>query len=132
MGSAVKIIEDNSLQVFPDGYAFNVRLNWYRSLPVSSVEKLAVTLDGEPVPVDQIRFEINNRSFRFEELEDQVEEFWFVQDSLRLHILQPGKVAVGESHRNRARAVPDQYFPWYLHPGCPIRLHGAYFRRDPF
>ncbi len=98
MGSAVKIIEENSLQVLPDGYSFNVRLNWYRSLPISSLVKIAITLDGEPVPSDQIRFEINNRVFRFEELGDQVEEFWFVQDSLRLHILQPGKVAVGESH----------------------------------
>ena len=79
MGSAVKIIEENSLQVFPDGYSFNVRLNWYRSLPISSLVKIAITLDSEPVPSDQIRFEINNRVFRFEELGDQVEEFWFVR-----------------------------------------------------
>ncbi len=98
MGSAVKIIEDNSLQVLPDGYSFNVRLNWYRSLPASSVNQLAISLDGEPVPSELIRFEVNQKSFRIEELEDQVEEFWFVQDSARLHILQPGKVAVGESH----------------------------------
>ncbi len=98
MGSAVKIIEDNSLQVAPDGYTFNVRLNWYRSLPVSSVEKLTITLDGEAVPAEQIRFEINHRQFRLEELENQVEEFWFVQDSARLRVLQPGEVAVGETH----------------------------------
>jgi len=98
MGAAVKIIEENSLQVLQDGYAFNIRLNWYRSLPVSSVEKLAITIDGEPVPAENIRFEINNRQFRLDELENQVEEFWFVQDSARLHVLQAGKVAVGETH----------------------------------
>lgn len=98
MGAAVKIIEDNSLQVIPDGYTFNIRLNWYRSLPVSSVEKIVITLDGEPVPADKIRFEINGRQFGLDELENQVEEFWFVQDSARLHILQAGKIAVGETH----------------------------------
>jgi hypothetical protein len=98
MGSAVKIIQDDSLRVVEDGYEIQVRLNWYRSLPISSVETLRLSLDGEPVQPNQILFEINNHQYRLEELSEQIEEFWFVQDSAHLHVRQPGKVAAGEAY----------------------------------
>ncbi len=98
MGAAVKLIQDDSLTAGTDGYAFEVRLNWYRSLPVSSVDVLKIALDGEGVPLDQVRFEINGHQYRLDELHDRFEEFWFVQDSAVLRVLQPGKVAAGEAH----------------------------------
>jgi hypothetical protein len=98
MGASVQLIRDESLRVVNDGYAFEVRLNWYRSLPLSSVEILSVKLDGEQVPLDQILFEINNHHYSQAELLEQFEEFWFVQDCAVLHIRQPGKVNVGETH----------------------------------
>lgn len=98
MGSAVKIIQEDSLRVVEDGYEIQVRLNWYRSLPISCVETLRLSLDGEAVQPDQILFEVNDHQYRLDELVEKVEEFWFVQDSVVLRVQQPGKVAVGESH----------------------------------
>lgn len=98
MGADVKLIEDNSLHVENGGYEFLVRLNWYRSLPASSVSILHLTLDGQPVETERIRFEVNNHLFRLDELRDQVEEFWFVQDSAHVHVLDPGKIQAGETH----------------------------------
>ena len=103
MGSSVQLIEDNSLMVLHDGFMVGVRLNWYRSLPVSSVETVNLSVDGEKIPPDQITFEINDHHYRLEELEDLVEEFWFVQDSARLYVHQPGRIAVGESHTVHAK-----------------------------
>jgi hypothetical protein len=102
MGSAVKIIQDDSLRVVDDGYSVEVRLNWYRSLPISSVETLSLSLDGEEVQPERILFEINNHQYRLAELPEKVEEFWFVQDSAVLHVQQPGKVKAGESHQVEA------------------------------
>lgn len=98
MGANVKILEDNSLRALDDGYCVNLRLNWYRSLPLTSVQELIVNLDGQPVPSDNITFELNGKSFKLPELKEQLEEFWFVQDSAVVHIHEAGKVKAGETH----------------------------------
>lgn len=98
MGAGLRIVEDNSLRATGDGYEVGVRLNWYRSLPVSCVEKVALSLDGQPVDPAAIRFEVNDKQFTLDEMKDYVEEFWFVQDTARLHVQQPGKVKPGEQH----------------------------------
>jgi len=99
MGAAVKLIRDDSLMAGQDGYSFEVNLNWYRSLPLSSVEVLKLALDGQVVPLDQVRFAINGHEYGLVELPERYEEFWFVQDSAVLKVLQPGKVKAGEAHQ---------------------------------
>lgn len=98
MGAQVKLIRDESLRVEDDGYAFDVRLNWYRSLPLSSVDIISVKLDGEPVSIDLISFQINEHRYSQAELLEKYEEFWFVQDFAVLHVRQPGKVTTGATH----------------------------------
>ena len=99
MGAAVPIVEDNSLRATDGGYEVQVRLNWYRSLPLSCIEKVHLSLDGQPVDAGLIRFGINDHQYKLDQLADRVEEFWFVQDSAKLRVQQPGKVAPGESHK---------------------------------
>jgi hypothetical protein len=98
MGAAVQIVEDNSLQATHEGYELGLRLNWYRSLPLSCIEKVALSLDGQPVEQAAMHLEINGRQFGIGDMQDEVEEFWFVQDTARLHVQQPGKVNPGEAH----------------------------------
>ncbi len=98
MGADLRIVEDNSLRANNDGYEVGVRLNWYRSLPISCVEKVALSLDGQPVNPGAIRFEVNGKQFTLQEMEDKVEEFWFVQDTAHVHVQDPGKVKPGEEH----------------------------------
>jgi hypothetical protein len=98
MGAAVRLVEDDSLRATADGYEIRVRLNWYRSLPLSCIEKVALSLDGQPVAADALRFGINGHSYRLDELPELVEEFWFVQDSAKLIVQQPGKVIRGKAH----------------------------------
>lgn len=98
MGAAVQIVEDNSLRATADGYELGVRLNWYRSLPLSCIDKVALTLDGKPVDPAATRFEVNGKQFGIDDMQDKIAEFWFVQDTARLHVQQPGKVRPGEAH----------------------------------
>lgn len=102
MGAAVKLIQDDSLTAGQDSYAFEIRLNWYRSLPISSVEVLKLALDGAGVPLELVRFEINGHTYALAELPERFEEFWFVQDSAVLRVLQPGKVVAGAAHQLEA------------------------------
>ncbi len=98
MGDKVTLIEADSLKATDGGYQFNVRLNWYRSLPLSSLEKFALALDGQPVPLEAVRFSYGGREYEFGELDEQVETFWFVQDGLEIRVRQPGQVRRGERH----------------------------------
>lgn len=105
MGAAVPTIEENSLRVVEGGYAVNLRLNWYRTLPLSCVEDVRFSLDGQPVDREDLRFVINGHSYRLDELVELVEEYWFVQDAAELKVEQPGKVSQGETHTVDATVV---------------------------
>jgi hypothetical protein len=98
MGASFRIVEDDSLRMTEGGYEVRIRLNWYRSLPLSCVEAVRLALDGKWVDPDKIRFKINDHNYRLSELAEQVEEFWFVQDSATLYVNQPGKVTTGEMY----------------------------------
>ena len=98
MADLVRLVEDNSLRVTDTGYEIKLRLLWYRSLPLSCIEKIQLALDGQPVDPNLMRFGINDKQFRLEELPELVEEFWFIQDSACLTVLQPGKVLASKKH----------------------------------
>jgi hypothetical protein len=98
MGAQVQLIKEDSLRAVADGFTFGIRLNWYRSLPLSSVDILSVKVDGEQVPLDRVLFEINDHQYSHAELLEKYEEFWFVQDFAGIYVRQPGKVKRGESH----------------------------------
>jgi hypothetical protein len=99
MRDIVPLVEDESLQVTETGCEIRLRLKWYRSLPLSCIEKIQLSLDGKPVDPALLRLNVNGHSFRMDELDDQVEEFWFVQDSAALFIEQAGAVKRGETHQ---------------------------------
>jgi hypothetical protein len=64
----------------PDGIAVSVQLPWYRSLWLSAVDDVEMTVNGVPVSKDRLRFELQGRSYRIEELPEQSETLWFVAD----------------------------------------------------
>lgn len=63
-----------------DGIAVSVQLPWYRSLWLSAVDNVEASVDGVPVPVDRLRFELGGRSYAIQELPEQWETLWFVAD----------------------------------------------------
>jgi hypothetical protein len=58
--------------------ALSVRLNWYRALPLSCVERLEVRLDGLPVDVT---LELDGEHWPVAELRGEDERWWSVLDS---------------------------------------------------
>jgi Domain of unknown function (DUF6379) len=92
------LLNERGLRAGPQGLEIDVRLPWYRSMPLSVVEVAALSVDGKPVPLQGVRFEINARSFGLDELAAQIGEFWFVLDRAVLRI--PGAaLASGSEHR---------------------------------
>jgi hypothetical protein len=98
MGLAVKLIEDDSLRVTGQGYEVKVRLNWYRSIPLSCVERVRLALDDQWAEPEALTFGINERTYSLDELPALVDESWFMVDSATIHARQPGQASVGRPH----------------------------------
>jgi hypothetical protein len=97
--SGVNVIEDGSLRATAAGFEVRLRFKWYRSLQLSCLENLQLSLDGQPVAAGAISFGINGHTYRLDELDNKVEETWFILDSAVLSVVQPGRVKAGETHQ---------------------------------
>lgn len=105
MGFPINLIEQDSLKVTEDGFEVKARLLWYRSLPLSCVEKVSLAIDGEAIDPQAIRFGINDELYPLDKLEDLVDQTWFVQDPARLVVIQPGLVSKGQMVQIEAEIV---------------------------
>jgi hypothetical protein len=98
MGASLKIIEENSLRAYKEGFEIKVRLNWYRSLPLSCVSVMKLSIDGEIILPERISFIFNDQEYKLNELPELVNIYWFVQDSAILRASMHGKFTSGETH----------------------------------
>lgn len=98
----INIIEEESLRTTEAGFEVSMRLPWYRSLPLSCIERIEVAIDGEPVDPKALSFALGEREFALPDLADLVEEYWFIQDSAILKARVPNKVTRGKAHQINA------------------------------
>ncbi len=82
MATGDTVLSDDSLLVRPEGLGIALTVPWYRSLWLSSVSGIAVRVEGREVPVADLRVELGERTFRVDELPDQWDVLWFIQDRL--------------------------------------------------
>jgi sugar phosphate isomerase/epimerase len=92
------LIADDSLRVHPQGAVISLTIPWYRSLWLSSVVRLELTIDGEPVPDDDLTFELAGIPYRLDALAAQSEVLWYLQQHPLLIVRRDTPVALGESH----------------------------------
>ena len=99
MATHDSLINDGSLRAHPDGMALELQIPWYRSLWLSAVNSIALTLDGQLVPTDHLRFELSGRSYTIPELREQSETLWYLRDHALLVAALDVPLAAGTSHR---------------------------------
>lgn len=92
------LIHDDSLRVHPEGFALALTIPWYRSLWLSSVSTLQLTVDGEQVPQDDLTLDIGHRRYSIAELPDQSDTLWFLQQHPLLIVRRDEPFALGETH----------------------------------
>lgn len=105
MGFPIQLIESDSLKVTEGGFEIKARLMWYRSLPLSCVEKVSLAVNGQLIEPQAIQFGINDHLYALDQLERLVDQNWFVQDSARLVINKPGLVSKGREYNLEAEIV---------------------------
>ncbi len=82
MATGDTVLTDDSLVSRPDGLGIALTVPWYRSLWLSSVSDVSVVVEGREIPKDDLRIELGDRTFRVDELADQWDVLWFIQDRL--------------------------------------------------
>lgn len=92
------MLGEDALAAAPDGCRLQLRSHWYRSLPLSSIGILTVTIDGQAIPAEKIQFEINGRRYPLAALPSLHDEWWFILDAATLQIQSAGNFAAGTSH----------------------------------
>jgi len=92
------VVREDALSATEEGYALEIRSHWYRSLPLTSLAVVYLTLDGEPVDSSVLTVEANGKTFGFDELGELYDEWWFITDAVTLKIPKPD-AASGGHHR---------------------------------
>jgi uncharacterized protein DUF6379 len=77
------------------GFQIQVRIGYYRGMPLSSVEDYAVTVDGQAVPRDQVRFSVGGRTFTLDEMESKPDFRWQFDEIATVIVRKPGGLMPG-------------------------------------
>lgn len=85
-----RIIGDSGLSVADGKIQLDVRLPWYRSLPLSVIEIASLQLDGVDVPLNQVQLKLGNETWSLAEAKERVDRFWYVLDSVFLILPENG------------------------------------------
>ena len=97
MATGDTVLTDDSLIRRPEGLGIALTVPWYRSLWLSSVSDIAVSVEGRTIPKDDLRVELGERTFRVDDLQDQWDVLWFIQDRLVVVVPLDEPPAVGQA-----------------------------------
>lgn len=95
------LLDDASLRTHPDGLALALTLPWYRSLWLSSVSSLRLTVDGQDIPAGNLSLELGGVRYALPDLPAQSETLWYLQEHPLLIATTESPVALGKQHTVR-------------------------------
>jgi hypothetical protein len=124
MATGDTVLSDDSISTRPDGLAIALTVPWYRSLWLSSVTGIAVTVEGREIPADALRVELGDRRFTVAELADQWDVLWFIQD--RLVVVVPLDQPPAEGQEVDVEVTVDLRLPYMqIAPSIYVTNHAS-------
>lgn len=109
------LITAEDSRITPNELVLDLRLPWYRSLPLSVVMPTQLAVDGQAVPLDGATVEYEGRRFTLAELPEQVGTVWFIQDSVLLHVPLAAPLAAGAHRVLLTLNLYPPYIPMLTH-----------------
>ncbi|HWI30582.1 MAG TPA: DUF6379 domain-containing protein [Microbacterium sp.] len=91
MSHAELVLRPDSVTAGGEMLDIMIRLPHYRSLPLSCLMDLEVTLDGVPADRDNLTFTIAGHSYKLADVADWHAREWFLQDPLIVHLPREGR-----------------------------------------
>ena len=116
------IIYPDSLRNDGDaGWRVGVRLPYYRGQVLSAVEDIALTVDGEKVAREDVRFTVRGKTWTLDELETTYDERWEFGEVAEVSV--PGaSLAAGRHTVTAAVQLRISYLPWSPVTSCTTEL----------
>lgn len=90
------VIRDGAVSRTSEGYDVAVHIAWYRSLPLSCIEGINITLGDKSFTSEDVRLKWEGELLPLDALADRTEDWWFVQDALTFHVPDASPVGAGE------------------------------------
>lgn len=111
-----KIIVPDSLEHLiaadrTEGFSLLARLPYYRGLGLSMVEDIGVTVDGEKVPRQNIRFSVRGRTWTLDEMETEYGDRWNFGEKARILVKKAGSLNAGDHDIEVAVRMRISYLP---------------------
>ncbi len=72
------------------GFNVDLRINYYRGLPLSAVQKIELTVDGDVIPESLCLAKLNGKFFRLDQLKEMYEEYWGIKEPMHLLVFNSG------------------------------------------
>jgi len=92
-----QVVREDSLTATPDGLDIAIYTHWYRALPLPSLAKVDLAVDGQRIDPGLLSVTVNGHRYPFDALAEQGDEYWFTTDPAVLHV--PVETAPGRQHR---------------------------------
>lgn len=96
----------------PTGFAFDAKLGYYRGLGLSMIEDLAISIDGDAVPRDIVRFDEGEGPISLDEMETAYDRRWPFGAVATITVLRPGGLAPGEHALTLTERLRISYLPF--------------------
>ena len=80
------------------GYCVNLKINYYRGLPLSCIDEITLTVDGEPVDPETMYIQHNGREYHYPDIlkDDMCTDFyWIFGELLRVVVKKDGGIDQG-------------------------------------
>ncbi|MGN6206646.1 C-glycoside deglycosidase beta subunit domain-containing protein [Humibacter sp.] len=106
----------------PVGFSLDVGLNYYRGLPLSTIETFELSVDGERIADNLLLFEYDRKLYPLGALAGGFSDFWSVKKPLRVRVYQGG-LAPGEHEVELKLVLRSPYM--HLGPGLWGMIDGS-------
>jgi hypothetical protein len=96
----------------PTGFSFETKLGYYRGIGLSMVEDLSVSIDGEALPRQAIRFDDGNGALSLDEMETAYDRRWLFGAVATITVAHPGGFPAGEHKLALQQRLRVSYLPF--------------------
>lgn len=94
------------------GYEVQLRVPYYRGIPMSCVEVIDLTVDGEKVNNDDMLITVKGETFKFSELPTVINHRWEMIETITVFVDKPGGLASGEHKIHCFVSLRISYLPF--------------------
>jgi len=81
-----QVLGDKAVRAADGGYEVDLHLAWYRSLPLSCLEGIDLSIDDVSIDRSALSVNVAGKDLSLDDLPDLDDEWWFVQDALTVRV----------------------------------------------